>query len=327
MGWVLWRQHRAAVTGLVALLGAGAASLWIVGLGLHHAYAAAIECHPASSSACAALATSFSELDRPLAGGYVLQLLPALIGAFMGAPLLARELETGTFRYTWTQGIGRSRWTVAKLVGLALVVTLAAGAFTLLLSWYYQPYFNTSNRNVLFYDVSPLSAGLFDLRGVAFAAWTLTAFAIGCLAGTLLRRVVPAIVATLAAYAALALVTGLFLRQRYMTPLVTSHLQLLEGPKIHPFGTDWIISQSVSKDGHAVSQSAINAVIGAASEVGPRKGFDPTEYLIGHGYTIWSHYQPASRFWPFQWIEGGWLLALSVLLLCATVWLVRRSPS
>jgi hypothetical protein len=28
----------------------------------------------------------------------------------------------------------------------------------------------------------------------------------------------------------------------------------------------------------------------------------------------WTRYQPGSRFWSFQWIEGGWLLALSVLL-------------
>jgi hypothetical protein len=35
-------------------------------------------------------------------------------------------------------------------------------------------------------------------------------------------------------------------------------------------------------------------------------------------------YQPASWFWPFQWIEGGWLLALSMLLIAATVWLVRH---
>jgi hypothetical protein len=44
----------------------------------------------------------------------------------------------------------------------------------------------------------------------------------------------------------------------------------------------------------------------------------------GYGYTQWTSYQPASRFWPFQWIEGGWLLALSVLLIAVTVWLVRR---
>ena len=48
------------------------------------------------------------------------------------------------------------------------------------------------------------------------------------------------------------------------------------------------------------------------------------QYLTQHGYTYWTRYQPGSRFWPFQWIEGGWLLALSVLLLAATVWLVRR---
>ena len=52
-----------------------------------------------------------------------------------------------------------------------------------------------------------------------------------------------------------------------------------------------------------------------------------TQYLMQHGYTLWTTYQPASRFWPFQWIEGGWLLALAVLLIAATVWLVRRRPA
>jgi hypothetical protein len=50
----------------------------------------------------------------------------------------------------------------------------------------------------------------------------------------------------------------------------------------------------------------------------------PAQCLSRHGYTQWSSYQPGSRFWPFQWIEGGWLLALSVLLIAASVWLVRR---
>jgi hypothetical protein len=36
-------------------------------------------------------------------------------------------------------------------------------------------------------------------------------------------------------------------------------------------------------------------------------------------------YQPVSRFWTFQAIEGGWLLALALVLLAGTVWLVRRS--
>jgi hypothetical protein len=48
------------------------------------------------------------------------------------------------------------------------------------------------------------------------------------------------------------------------------------------------------------------------------------QYLVQHGYRQLTTYQPDSRFWPFQWIEAGWLLALSLLLLAATIWLVRR---
>jgi hypothetical protein len=205
MAWVTWRQHRFALTGLAALLGALAVCLWIVGLQLHHAYAAATACHPASSIACGDLISSFNGMDHFLANGSLLQAVPALIGAFVGAPVLARELETGTFRYAWTQGFGRWRWTLAKLVPLAVGVAAAAGALSVLFSWYYQPYFAAGNQTLSLSEVSPFAPGLFDLRGVAFAAWTLAAFAIGGLAGMLIRRVVPAIVATLAAYAGLAL--------------------------------------------------------------------------------------------------------------------------
>ena len=61
--------------------------------------------------------------------------------------------------------------------------------------------------------------------------------------------------------------------------------------------------------------------------VGPydvKYAIGPLQYLARHGYTSWISYQPASRFWTFQWIEGGWLLALSALLIATTVWLVRR---
>ena len=50
----------------------------------------------------------------------------------------------------------------------------------------------------------------------------------------------------------------------------------------------------------------------------------PAQYLLHHGFTQLTIYQPASRFWPFQWIEGGWLFALSLLLMGTAVWLVHR---
>jgi ABC-2 family transporter protein len=146
-------------------------------------------------------------------------------GASRGAPVLGRELETGTYRYAWTQGIGRLRWTVGKLVPLAVAVTAAAGAFTVLVSWYNQPF---AAAGYAF----PLSARVFDLLGVAFAAWALAAFAIGVLAGMVIRRVVPAIAATLAVYAGLAFTTGMWLREHYITPLVTSNP--------NPPGSAWV---------------------------------------------------------------------------------------
>ncbi len=95
---------------------------------------------------------------------FLLQVVPPLIGAFVGAPVLAREFEAGTFRFAWTQGFGRWRWTLAKLVGLGVVVTAASGALSVLASWYYQPYFASGSLT----KFNPLNPGLFDLRGVAF---------------------------------------------------------------------------------------------------------------------------------------------------------------
>jgi len=198
--WALRECTLAIPAGHVAaLVGALAVYLLITGLQIHHAYAAVTACRPASSFACGDIAENFNNTYGVPANAIaaLLQAVPALIGAFAGAPVLARELETGTFRYAWTQGFGRTRWTVAKLVPLAIVVTAAAWAFSVLFSWYFHPFFADGNQITLDPEV-------FDLRGVAFAT------------------------------------------------------------------------------------------------------------------------QPATRLWAFQWIEGGWLLALSVLLIAATVWLVRR---
>ncbi len=326
MAWVSWRHHRVALGGVAVFLGALAVWLWVSGLQLHHAYAAALACHPASSAACNGLILNFDAMNVVLKGGFVLQPLPALIGAFVGAPMLAREIETGTFRYAWTQGFGRWRWTLAKLVLVGVAVATVAGAFSVLVSWYYQPYVAAGNGTA-FSSASPLSPGLFDLRGVAFAAWTLAAFAIGALAGMLIRRVVPAIAATLAVYAGLALLAGNVLRQHYLTPLATSD------PSVP--GSAWVTSEWWTKGGkfafggrppfdllQQLCPSSFTA--GPGGRIGISSTSSPTQCLVQHGYTQWAGYQPAGHFWPFQWIEGGWLLALSALLAFVTVWLVRR---
>ena len=324
MAGVTWRQHRIALAGVAVFLGALAVCLRLAGLKTHHVYAATVAaCHPAASVDCGVMINSFIGTNGFLANGLILQAVPALIGAFIGAPVLARELETGTFRFAWTQGFGRWRWTLAKLVPLAIAVAAATGALSLLLSWYYQPYFAPGNQALGLSEVTPFFPGLFDLRGVAFAAWTLAAFAIGALAGMLIRRVVPAIVATLAVYAGLAFAAGGFLREHYLTPLVTSNLNVP--------GSAWIFSQWWTKGGKfAFAGSPPDGLLDQFCSSLPSGPFGKPlqqslfQCLSQHGYTQWTSYQPASRFWPFQWIEGGWLLALSALLIAATVCLVRR---
>jgi hypothetical protein len=323
MAGITWRQHRFALAGVAVLLGALAVWLWIEGTSLHNAYAAATACHPASSAACQNLINIFSSsatsnvMGNKDPGGVLLQLVPALIGAFVGAPVLARELETGTFRFAWTQGFGRWRWALAKLVALAVVLAAATAAFGALVSWYFQPYSGS------LYEDSPF-ANLFSLREVTFPAWTLAAFAIGALAGMLIRRVVPAIVATLAIYAGLAIAAAAFLREHYLAPLATSNLNF----NLPGLGTAWTLGQWSTKDGRFAfagnpPDSLVNQFCSSVppDKIGPL-GFAPC--LAQHGYTQWTSYQPATRFWPFQWIEGGWLLVLSALLIAATIWLVRR---
>ena len=311
MVWVTWRQHRTALAGMVALLGAVSVWLLISGLQIHHAYAA--DCHPATSLACNISFDGRYAVTVNVTRVFM-QLVPAMIGAFVGAPVLAREMETGTFRYAWTQGFGRWRWALGKLVLLAVTVTAAAALFSaLLFSWYFQPFFASG------YSI-PFATDVFDLAEVAFAGWTLAAFAIGVLAGMLIRRVVPAIAATLAAYAGLAFATALWLRQHYMTPLFTTSQNLS--------GSAWTVSQWYVKGGKFAFAAHSSELISLVQRYCPSKigtaGVSPAQCLAPHGYTLGQSYQPGSRFWPFQWIEGGWLLVLSALLIAATVWLVRR---
>jgi ABC-type transport system involved in multi-copper enzyme maturation permease subunit len=324
MAWVIWRQHRLAIAGVLALFAAAALLVVVEGLQLHHAYAAVTACRPADSGACQQALNNFSGDYSATAGivAALLQAVPALIGAFAGAPLLAGVFESGTFRYVFTQGFGRTRWATAKLVSLAVVVAVAAGAFSMVFSWAYGPLLGMKG-----YGYSSLYSLFFDLRGIAFAAWTLAAFAIGTLAGVLIRRVLPAMFATLAAWSGLAFATALLLRPHYRAALTTTN------PNIGPPAQ--VISQWWTLHGKPVDLSALSmalrpvdvrVVTSGVFQPGPSTpaNFDPVHYLLEHGFSLVASYQPGSWFWPFQWIEAGWLLGLSLLLGAAAIWLVRR---
>jgi hypothetical protein len=210
MAWVTWCQHRPALITVLALSAALIIVMVTEGLKIHHDYAPLLACHPGNSALCRDLGSSFGSNDWHVgdAVNIVLQFGPALTGMFVGVPVLARELETGTFRYAWTQGIGRERWIIAKLALLGIAFAVGAAALGQLFSWFFQPFVQQQ-------DMTPVSAAVFDTHGIAFAAWMLLGFTLGAFLGMLIRKIVPAMVATLVAYLGLDLLAWQYLRPRY----------------------------------------------------------------------------------------------------------------
>jgi ABC-2 family transporter protein len=285
------------LTGITAVLGAVALFLFGMGLWVHHNFSALMACRPAASDACQALNQSFNSTDWTIANTLLIlmNLAPALIGAFTGAAVIARELETGTFRYAWTQGAGRVRMTIAKLVLLGAAIAVLTWAFSQVFTWFFAPFLQQQDT------LTVLSATVFDTRGIAFAAWCLMSFTVGAFLGMLLRRVIAAMAATLGVYLGLAVVTWVYLREHYPVALVTSNASVFS----------YASSRQSGPGGGSFPSTAPNNSPWVLS-------------TWNVGQTSWWRYIPVSRFWPMQFIEAGWLLVLSAILIAATVWLVRR---
>ena len=126
MIWLTWRQCRTqflAVYGLVA-----AACVWLAITG------------PALARLARRNDNVYDLLtanDRLLFNGGIaaLAVAPAVIGIFWGAPLVARELETGTHRLAWNQSVTRGHWLAAKLAFSVLAAAVAVGS-AMMLPWF-----------------------------------------------------------------------------------------------------------------------------------------------------------------------------------------------
>lgn len=133
MIWFTWRQFHTQTWITVAALAALGVLLVVTGHSIADIYAASVgACH----GDCTTAVTSFLNQAKNGTSGIVYNLataimyvVPALIGIFWGAPLMARELETGTHRLAWNQTVTRTRWLATKL---AVVVTASAATAGLL---------------------------------------------------------------------------------------------------------------------------------------------------------------------------------------------------
>jgi hypothetical protein len=143
--WLTWRQFRANAVVTAAFL--AAFTVLLVVTGVQVANLAASTGFAACHGNCVTLAGNFitaanAGIDSKLfyAGLAVMYAAPALIGIFWGAPLITRELESGTFRLAWNQSVTRNRWLAVKLGLIGLAAMTTAGLLSLMTGWWASPW-------------------------------------------------------------------------------------------------------------------------------------------------------------------------------------------
>lgn len=215
-----WRQFRTqaavALTALVTL----AIVLAITGPRLAHSYDTSGIATCKKHHDCAALTAAFLNYAHNVFFGLLgllgpaLLAVPALLGIFWAAPLVARELETGTYRLAWTQTVTRTRWFAVKVALTGLASIAVAGLLSLMITWWSNPIDRVT--------ADQFRAGLFDERGIVAVGYAAFAFALGLTAGTIIRRTLPAMAATLVPFVAGRLAMTYWLRRRLIPPAHTS---------------------------------------------------------------------------------------------------------
>ncbi len=344
MTWLTWRQLR--VSAAAASAAVLAAALVLAVTGPHVADKAKLG---------GSLLDNLSRLERDLfyGGVVVLALAPAVIGAFWGAPLVARELEAGTHRLVWNQSITRKRWLATKLGLTAAIAAVCVGGLTLAITWWSDPVDGAlgSTRGSLPVRLNPSA---FAMRGIVPVGYVVFALVLGTAFGLVLRRSVPAMALTLAVYAAVQIAMPLWVRP-HLVPAVTKtvafSMDRLDGIEGDPRGAaritlttgghgDWILSnRTVNAAGHRVSLPSwaatcfapppLTAVGDGQSPVKVEaQGQDAVpgclERLNAEGYRQRIVYQPSSHFWPLQLVETGVVLVASGLLGWFCFWWIRR---
>jgi hypothetical protein len=322
MTWVTWRQYRYQGALAAALFAALAVVLLITGLHAAQVWHSALAgC--AKSGSCASLAGSGLSLSSPTFLTLVVatSAVPLLPGLFWGAPMVAGELEAGTHQFAWTQSITRRRWLAVRTGWLLLAAAALAGAVSAVVTWWSGP------DNALNADAFQLNR--FDITGIMPAGYAVFAMALGICAGTLLRRTLPAMALTLAAFTGLRALTALWLRLHYMTPVIVYYNL---AASFAPSGSYLQVSQGVVGPGGQPPTAGAGTLTwqGFPIPAPCRQAFASSgpkgvpDCLAAHGYRGYLAYQPASRFWAFQGIEAGIFVMLAAILLAVTFWVLKR---
>ena len=343
------RQFRMqAVVAIIGLL-AVAIVVAITGPPLEHLYDTTVANCQARGD-CQTATTAFLAKDAFLRNALtaLMFVVPALIGIFWGAPLIARELETGTFRLAWTQSVSRARWLTVKLGVVGISGILAAGLLSLAVTLWYQP-IDAANADQYVWHV-------FDARDIVPIGYATFAFALAAIAGALIRRTVPAMAAT-----AVGFVGARVAFTHWIRPILVSAAHTgtsLGGPAVTGFQVDpagrvtfvakayipngWSMStRIVDRAGRLASPRTLERYLarfcpqiaapppraGGSGRQPPPGAFDQCMSHLSARFHLAVTYQPPGRYWTFQWLETGiYVIAGLALLGACTWWCVRRLP-
>ncbi|RAO25048.1 hypothetical protein MED15_00806 [Micromonospora noduli] len=335
MIWMTWRPFRtpALATGtlLLALLG-GLALTWseVTQLARETGYTGC------QGDACRAAGEAFLQALQPgwasefhIAAIGALYLLPALVGIFWGAPLVARELESGTYRMVFSQSVSRGRWLLVKLAAGCGAAALGAGLLSLVLTEWAQPIDGASADRM-----NPL---VFAARGIVPIGYATLAFVVGVATGLLLRRTLAAMAVTLLVVISLQIAAPFVVRPWLAQPVTTVSPLQFDGDygismspdtgrmtvQVQPDRRgDWIVSSTtITSTGAEFTGPA------DMTQCGPRAsgGREACQSWLGkQNLSLKVSYVPGSKFWDLQWREFGALFALTVALSLFSLWWVRR---
>ncbi|WP_413798705.1 translation initiation factor IF-2 [Streptomyces iranensis] len=333
--WLVARQHRTALwAGLAVVVAMAAYIVWQRAEMVGYTRAYDIQgcadwnwkalCHGreiSSEKGANPTAEAFRHLSATyraplLTTGRLLIALPVLIGVFVGAPLFARELETGTHQMVWTQSVGRTRWLIAKLTLPLVAVTVGTSVLVALYTWWWRA------GRVPFQDIAWGTAVPFDATGPAAVALAPLSFLIGAAAGLLLRRTLPAMVVTLGATAGVQY--GLnALRPHLLTPRTIVDEPDASGQyattPLRPLFNAWrgIGDGYLTRSGEKIPLERCSSAVGA-------HGWDRCFARLGATDRWYEELHPASHYWPMQWIQAGICLGAAVALAAFCVWWIGR---
>ena len=344
MIWLTWRQFRGSAAIVLAALAVAIVALAITGPQL------ADVLRDSGESFFGQLSTDDTKKAVFMAGTALAYAVPAVVGVFWGAPMVARELEAGTHRLVWNQSITRSRWLLSKL-GVAAFAAALAGCIGLVMTWWSGPLDEALMKG--YTDNSPFSVprimpDLFGSRGVVPIGMAVLALVVGVSAGLVLRRTVAAMALTLATIILAQILLPVLVQARLMEP--DSFTTTIDSKNIRGFMMSgapdavdpqievevavgrpgaWVTdNRTLDPDGHR-----IRYLPAWAEACAPDPRADVAEVdacfarLADEGYRQQVDYHPASHFWGLQWRETGLLLALAAGLTGFCFWRIRRDFS